>query len=76
MTENIAWHGEFVDTYIGDAIDGVFGAPLDDADHALNAVKAAPASQAKLAAMNEAGVPTLKSQRLNSAPGCTRRAHW
>jgi adenylate cyclase len=63
MTEIIERHGGFVDKYIGDAIDGVFGAPLDDADHALNAVKSALAGQAKLAAMNEAGVPTFKGHR-------------
>jgi class 3 adenylate cyclase/CHASE2 domain-containing sensor protein len=63
MTEIIERHGGFVDKYIGDAIDGVFGAPLDDADHALNAVKAALAGQAKLWAMNEAGVPTFKGHK-------------
>jgi adenylate cyclase len=52
MTEIIDKHGGFVDKYIGDAIDGVFGAPLDDPNHALNAVRAALACQAKLREMN------------------------
>jgi class 3 adenylate cyclase len=41
MTDIIESHGGFVDKYIGDAIVAVFGAPLDDADHAANAVRAA-----------------------------------
>jgi adenylate cyclase len=52
MTEIIDKHGGFVDKYIGDAIDGVFGAPLDDPNHALNAVRAALACQVKLREMN------------------------
>ena len=34
MTDIIEAHGGFVDKYIGDAIVAVFGAPLDDPDHA------------------------------------------
>ena len=41
MTDVIEAHGGFVDKYIGDAIVAVFGAPLDDPDHATNAVHAA-----------------------------------
>ncbi len=41
MTDIIEAHGGFVDKYIGDAIVAVFGAPLDDPDHAQNAVSAA-----------------------------------
>jgi adenylate cyclase len=41
MTDAIEAHGGFVDKYIGDAIVAVFGAPLDDPDHAGNAVRAA-----------------------------------
>jgi class 3 adenylate cyclase/CHASE2 domain-containing sensor protein len=52
MTDIIEAHGGFVDKYIGDAIAAVFGAPLDDPDHALNAVKAALACEAKLAELN------------------------
>jgi adenylate cyclase len=41
MTDVIEGHGGFVDKYIGDAIVAVFGAPLDDPEHASNAVHAA-----------------------------------
>ena len=41
MTDVIEAHGGFVDKYIGDAIVAVFGAPLDDPDHATHAVQAA-----------------------------------
>jgi adenylate cyclase len=41
MTDAIEAHGGFVDKYIGDAIVAVFGAPLDDPEHATNAVHAA-----------------------------------
>jgi adenylate cyclase len=41
MTDVIEAHGGFVDKYFGDAIVAVFGAPLDDPDHATNAVRAA-----------------------------------
>ena len=51
MTDIIEWHGGFVDKYIGDAIVAVFGAPLEDADHARHAVAAALACRARLAEM-------------------------
>jgi adenylate cyclase len=41
MTDVIEAHGGFVDKYIGDSIVAVFGAPLDDPDHAAQAVRAA-----------------------------------
>jgi class 3 adenylate cyclase len=53
MTDIIEAHGGMVDKYIGDAIAAVFGAPLDDPDHALNAVKAALACEAKLVELNQ-----------------------
>lgn len=53
MTDIVEEHGGFVDKYIGDAIVAVFGAPMDDPAHARNAVEAAIACNAKLAAMNE-----------------------
>ncbi len=56
MTDIIEAHGGFVDKYIGDAIVAVFGAPADDPDHAVSAVRAALACEAKLAAMNKAGL--------------------
>jgi len=49
MTDIIEAHGGFVDKYIGDAIVAVFGAPLDDPDHAKHAVRAALECAEKLA---------------------------
>lgn len=48
MTDIIEMRGGFVDKYIGDAIVAVFGAPLDDPDHAGNAVRAALECAGKL----------------------------
>jgi adenylate cyclase len=69
MTEIIMQHGGFVDKYIGDAIDGVFGAPLDDPEQALHAVKAALSCQKKLADMNAACLPALRGQVLRQRIG-------
>jgi adenylate cyclase len=69
MTNIIMQHGGFVDKYIGDAIDGVFGAPLDDPEQALNAVKAALSCQQKLAEMNAACLPALRGQKLQQRIG-------
>ena len=41
MTDIIENHGGFVDKYIGDAIVAIFGAPLNDPDHAAAAIAAA-----------------------------------
>jgi adenylate cyclase len=46
VTAIIEAHGGFVDKFIGDAVVGVFGAPLDDPRHAENAVRAALAMRA------------------------------
>jgi class 3 adenylate cyclase len=48
MTDIIEAHGGFVDKYIGDAIVAVFGAPLDDLNHAANGVRAAQRCAARL----------------------------
>jgi adenylate cyclase len=69
MTEIIMQHGGFVDKYIGDAVDGVFGAPLDDANQALNAVKAALTCQKRLREMNAAELFTLRGQLLHQRIG-------
>jgi adenylate cyclase len=53
MAEIIEEHGGFIDKYIGDAIVAVFGAPLDDPDHARNAVLAALDCQACLEELNQ-----------------------
>jgi adenylate cyclase len=41
MTGIVEAHGGFVDKFIGDAVVAVFGAPLEDPDHARRAVLAA-----------------------------------
>jgi adenylate cyclase len=41
MSDIVQEQGGFVDKYIGDAIVAVFGAPLDDPNHAENAVRVA-----------------------------------
>jgi class 3 adenylate cyclase/CHASE2 domain-containing sensor protein len=41
MTDIIEQHRGFVDKYIGDAIVAVFGAPIDDKEHAISAVHTA-----------------------------------
>jgi adenylate cyclase len=69
MTDIVMDHEGFIDKYIGDAIDGVFGAPLDDRDHALHAVRAALAAQAKLQEMNGAGLDVLRGRKLNQRIG-------
>jgi len=53
MTDIIEGHGGFVDKYIGDAIVGVFGAPVTDADHARAAVLAALSCCERLAELNK-----------------------
>jgi len=51
MTDIIERHGGFVDKYIGDAIVAVFGAPLEDPDHARHAVEAALECRQRLTEM-------------------------
>ncbi len=69
MTEIIEAHGGFVDKYIGDAIVAVFGAPADDPDHAISAVRAALASEAKLAAMNQMGLTAFAGLEIRQRIG-------
>ena len=69
MTDIIGEYGGFVDKYVGDGIDGVFGAPVDDADHALNAVKAALAGQARLHALNCATPARFQGHHLQQRIG-------
>ena len=52
MSDIIEEHGGFVDKYIGDAIVGVFGAPVEDEDHAAQAVRAALACCGRLTELN------------------------
>ncbi len=53
MTDIIEKYGGYVDKYIGDSIVAVFGAPVDDPDHARNAVRAALGCRACLAELNK-----------------------
>ncbi len=57
MTDIIEEHGGYVDKYIGDSIVAVFGAPVDDADHARNAVRAALMCRARLGQLNRMAAP-------------------
>lgn len=52
MTDVIESHDGYVDKYIGDSVVAVFGAPLDDPDHARSAARAALDCKAKLAELN------------------------
>ena len=52
MTDIIEAEGGFVDKYIGDAILAIFGAPLDDAQHELHAVRAALGCRDRLEELN------------------------
>jgi adenylate cyclase len=69
MTDIIESRGGFVDKYIGDAIVAVFGAPLDDPDHALHAVRAALDCNAKLGEMNRTAVAAFKGCTLSHRIG-------
>ena len=68
MTDIIEAEAGLVDKYIGDAIVAVFGAPLDDGQHALHAVRAALACQARLDELN-AGAPAFAGHQLGSRIG-------
>lgn len=64
MTQVIRRHGGTLDKYIGDAIVAFWGAPMDDPDHALNAVLAALDMQTELLLLNQSmavqGLPMLQ----------------
>ena len=53
MTEIITQHQGTIDKYIGDCIMAFWNAPLDDPDHAKNAVTAAHAMRQRLVELNE-----------------------
>ncbi len=69
MTDIVMAHEGFIDKYIGDAIDGVFGAPADDPEHALHAVKSALASRSRLREMNAAGLTVPGGRTLHQRIG-------
>ncbi|MDQ7784305.1 MAG: adenylate/guanylate cyclase domain-containing protein [Desulfomonilaceae bacterium] len=53
MSAAIVEHGGIVLQYVGDEIEAVFGAPMDDPDHADKAVAASLEMRSRLAALND-----------------------
>ena len=68
VTKIITSHRGMVDKYIGDAVVGVFGAPLDDPHHAKHALAAALACQEALAAF-QAARPDWSATRIGLNTG-------
>jgi len=64
MVEAVQKHHGIVNDFIGDAVMAIYGAPMEDSEHALNAVRSALRMQAGLEALNVGwqarGLPTLK----------------
>jgi adenylate cyclase len=71
MTDIIEAKGGYVEKYIGDSIVAVFGAPVDDGDHARNAAHAALACHMRLEELNRTspafrGIKVAHRMGLNS----------
>jgi adenylate cyclase len=71
MTDIIEESGGYVEKYIGDSIVAVFGAPVDDGDHARNAAHAALACHKRLEELNRTspafhGIKAAHRMGLNS----------
>ena len=64
MTAAIFAHRGMVNDFVGDAVMAVFGAPVDDPEHAWHAVQSAVAMDAALETLNQrwaaAGLPSLR----------------
>jgi adenylate cyclase len=64
MTAAIFAHQGMINDFVGDAVMAVFGAPVDDPEHAWNAVQSAVAMDQALDALNRrwaaAGLPCLR----------------
>jgi len=58
-TRHISAHGGYIDKFIGDAVLGVFGAPVARQDHARQALKAAVQMQRELCGPAAASNPLL-----------------
>ena len=54
MSDIIEDHGGFIEKFVADEITAVFGAPLDDPDHALHAVRTGIACEKRLSEMRGA----------------------
>jgi adenylate cyclase len=68
MTEIIEECGGYIDKYIGDSIVAIFGAPVDDPDHARNAVRAALLCRTKLEELNRTA-PAFQGHKLGHRIG-------
>src|SRR5262249_43174661 len=67
MSDIVFEHEGTLDKFIGDAVMAVFGAPLEQADHALRAVRAAQQMRAALERLNDGReVPIRMRIALNS----------
>src|SRR5579871_2852815 len=71
MTDIIEASGGYVEKYVGDSIVAVFGAPVDDGDHARNAAHAALACHRRLEELNRTspafhGIKVAHRMGLNS----------
>ncbi len=62
MTEIILEHLGTIDKYMGDAIMAFWNAPLDDADHAVNACRSALAMRDRLAELNNEWRETAEAE--------------
>jgi adenylate cyclase len=64
MVEAVQQHRGIINDFIGDAVMAVYGAPLDNSEHALDAIRTGLRMQASLDALNAGwqarGLPTLK----------------
>ena len=73
MTDIIESFGGYVDKYIGDSVVAIFGAPVDDVQHAASAARAALGCNARLAELNReanafAGHTISQRIGINSGP--------
>jgi len=68
MTDIIERYGGYVDKYIGDSIVAVFGAPVDDPDHAVHAVRAALSCRERLEQLNTSAA-AFRGHRLSHRIG-------